>query len=317
MGLLKEIAASVTWLSGSLCGLGVIVYACGYLLIRAHLHMLGIEPVYDYGNQRYIQEGAKFLFVLTDTVSRTLLSLGAVAAIAVATFLLLAAVAVAALRVSLGEAKWRPALLRRVARSRLIFRTNHRCLCYFLYACLLAILLSYSGRHLSDFQAPLSVTGLMFADHRATPPEDPRAAEIAALLVKGDQDRLFDGFFDLTLFAIISAVLLGAAAWITPRSGLRLLMLAPFALTFMMCLMLLPMAYGVLMLPARFPRVTASIETPMTADKASNLFLIAKTEQEFVLWDGANKRILWIPKERMKGLDIGEAEPLFAPARRH
>jgi hypothetical protein len=92
MGLLKRTTVFIGWLSGSVAGLGALLYAAGYLVTRAHLHLLGLDRLLVPGNERFIEEGANFFLVTGQILIHDCLSL---VALAVALVLIgLAAVAV-------------------------------------------------------------------------------------------------------------------------------------------------------------------------------------------------------------------------------
>jgi Leu/Phe-tRNA-protein transferase len=89
-------------------------------------------------------------------------------------------------------------------------------------------------------------------------------------------------------------------------------MVSPFVIVFMVFLILLPMVYGVLMRPARFAHVSIESENRMLADRPAGLFLLNKTDNEFVLWDPARRQVLWIPKEGVKGARVEHIQFLFS-----
>jgi len=62
--LLRGIAVAVGWLSGSLAGISAVVYACGYLITRAQLHLFGVSGFFPLSADHFMQEGAKFLVVI-------------------------------------------------------------------------------------------------------------------------------------------------------------------------------------------------------------------------------------------------------------
>jgi hypothetical protein len=79
MGLLKRTTVFIGWLSGSVAGLGALLYAAGYLVTRAHLHLLGLDRLLVPGNERFIEEGANFFLVTGQILIHDCLSLVALA----------------------------------------------------------------------------------------------------------------------------------------------------------------------------------------------------------------------------------------------
>ena len=75
MELSKGIALFVGWLSGALAGIGAILYACGYLLSTAQLHLLGLSGLVNYGQERYVEEGGRFLVDVLGLLGEILLNL--------------------------------------------------------------------------------------------------------------------------------------------------------------------------------------------------------------------------------------------------
>ena len=63
--------AFIVWLGGALAGITAILYATGYLITRAHLSLLGLYGVVDFGNDYIVQEGAKFFLVTGYSFGRT------------------------------------------------------------------------------------------------------------------------------------------------------------------------------------------------------------------------------------------------------
>jgi hypothetical protein len=61
VNLLKGIAVVSGWLTGALAGVGAILYALGYLVIRAHRNFLRVSGLFDQSNFFLVQEGAMFL----------------------------------------------------------------------------------------------------------------------------------------------------------------------------------------------------------------------------------------------------------------
>lgn len=75
MEFLKSISAFIGRLTGSLAGIAVIFYACGYLVARSHLNMLGLFGLMDFPREHYLQEGGKFFAVLAGMVISEMLPL--------------------------------------------------------------------------------------------------------------------------------------------------------------------------------------------------------------------------------------------------
>ena len=75
MDFFKNISVLIGRLTGSLAGIAAIFYACGYLVARSHLNMLGLFGLFDFPRERYLQEGGKFFTVLAGMVISEMLPL--------------------------------------------------------------------------------------------------------------------------------------------------------------------------------------------------------------------------------------------------
>lgn len=313
MNILKEIAAFIGWLSGSLAGIGAILYACGYLITRAHLHMLGIDALYEYSNEHYMQEGAKFFVVMADLAGRIslplLVTLGAVA-------LLIALVA------SLIFGIWYLVRGRKglkdiwVSASAGIARFCEGRLSRWRgmsFTVALILLLYVAETELSSFSIPLSVSDLLFrSGAEASAGAGSTEGQVLSWLVSGDTESLKNSFIG-SMLSVMKAGLLLLLAWrVSAPWRFRALMVSPFVIVFMVFLILLPMVYGVLMRPARFARVSIESENRMLADRPTGLFLLNKTDNEFVLWDSVRRQVLWIPAEEVKGARVEHIQFLFS-----
>lgn len=63
MDIAAGIKSFILWIGGSLAGITAVLYACGYLVTRAHMNMLGLYGFVEFDNDHFLQEGAKFLIV--------------------------------------------------------------------------------------------------------------------------------------------------------------------------------------------------------------------------------------------------------------
>lgn len=300
MNVFKEITAILGWLSGSLAGVAAGLFACGYLIKRAHLNLLGISALFSFTEEQYMQEGTRFVAEMADLLARIALPL-----------LMLAIIVLAA-----GFLLWRTWLRRRLNPmtawlARFIECKQTAC-CSAAYGVLLVLLVLLIDGEVSLFAAPLAVSDLLFAPLVAAGGD---AGQIREWLLAGDQTSLDNLYFNLTLSVIKAGILLLLAWRVAEPWRLRLLLAAPFALAFLISLLLLPMAYGVLKRPARFPRIVADSESKMLKAVRGDLYLLDKTADEFVLWEAGARRVLWIPRDQVKSAEIGQARFLFAKER--
>jgi hypothetical protein len=305
MELSKGIALFVGWLSGALAGIGAILYACGYLLSTAQLHLLGLSGLVSYGQERYVEEGGRFLVdvlgLLGEILLNLFISLGFVA-------LLLALVLLPLgyfLRHQLAATRLRWA--ERLARLRQSGSARAT-----LFGVLLVLLL-LGSEDPQRLNAPLHISNLLFVQ---TPPA---AGSLSALLLNGERTQL-KAIFANSLLMLVKAVVLLLLAWrVAAPWRWRLLLSAPFVLIVLLYTVLLPMLYGVLQRQIRLPVISLD-STSADVNAADKLYLLNRTEREFVLWDAHARRVLWLPAAAVRSAQIRQVETLFAntaaPARR-
>lgn len=298
MNVFKEITALLGWLSGSLAGIAAIFYACGYLIKRAHLNLLGISALFSFSEEQYTQEGARFIADMADLVARIALPLIMVAIVLAAGVFLLRRTG---LRRQMDAAReWFAALAERKPWA---WRSAA-------YGALLVLLALLIDRELALFGAPLAISDLLFAPSVGAGGE---AGQIREWLVTGDRASLDNLYFNLTLSVIKGGALLLLVWRVVEPWRLRIFLIAPFALSFLLSSLMLPMTYGVLKRPVRFPRIVADSESRMLARVGGEVYLLDKTDDEFVLWDAAARRVIWLPRDEVKGAEIGRARFLFGP----
>jgi hypothetical protein len=308
MNVLRGITVALGWLSGSLAGVGAVVYVCGYLLTRAQLHVFGLSGFFPLSADHFMQEGGKFLVVLAERAIETLLAFAAfalvAAGIAFAAWLVLARRRRAR---SLDVAAVGARMVRPMRRAHARLPWSPACSAYLVLLALLVWLLeTYRGR----FAAPLEISNIL---HLTAPPllDDWRQQQLIAWLLAADSPRLQAYFTDL-LDAAIRAVLLLTAAWYATASlARRRLLLAPFALTVALYTLYLPMAYGVLMRPTSY-NVVALHFRERGSEPPAHFFLLSGTDHEFVVWDASARAVLWVPKTEVLRADVHRVQGLFA-----
>jgi hypothetical protein len=286
MSGLRTLGAAVAWLSGSLAGIGAIFYACGYLATLANLHLLGLDLLaLHYEPTFYIQRGAGFLLV---------------SAMAIGQFWFV--VFVTAALVFLG---WR--LLRGRSR-RLATRQPFRALAgrravwaVAAYLTLLVLLALQLRAHFL-FPEDLAVSGVLYPAAGG----GAAASPIRDWLLSGKEGLLQERYAIFVNQQVVIGVLL-LLAWLLHRawrwSGLTI---APFAVVFAISLAWLPLEYGKLALPNKFPQIAIRYEKPAegAGGQAAAVYLLNKTDSEFVLWDAAQRKIVWVPSRNVAAAEI-------------
>jgi hypothetical protein len=296
-GLTKSVAVFVGWLSGSLGGIGAILYACGYLATMAQLNMLGLSGLVSYGHEHYLEEGGRFILSIVGQTGEIL-------------FNLLLAVGIIALPLGLAAGLWY--LLRRqsmrAVREKLrgsLAKLRGRWPWRAGVFVVLLVLLFAGAEDPQAFNDPLEVSNLLFAGN----PERPG---LPRLLADGDSVSLKAIFSNSLLLTLQAGVLMFLAWQVVAPWRWRLLAVSPFFIIFMLYVLLLPMLYGVLQRQIRLPLVTLvpSGEWPVTT--SDRLFLLNRTDRDFVLWDAGQRKVLLLPLDAVKAAEIREVQPIFA-----
>ncbi len=310
MDLFKGIAIFIGWLTSSLAGIAAILYAFGYLIVRAQLNLLGLFGLFDYGHEYYLQEGAKFFVVLImEFIGPTLFVwLVYVGYILLASLILVVPLAIWAF-------VKRAALRRRLAamRQQMTNACGQRPGLWrgLGMAILFVLLIVHFTANLGEFTAPLYISNLLYGEQHAVNVQNSDVQKIAQWLVNGNAAKLKSHFGHL-LFAGLGAGLLLAAAWYAAAFWrIRLWLASPFIVHFLIYVIFLPMVYGVLVRPNKYPVITLDTTAESTRSAQSYL-LLNKNDQEFIMWDPARKRVLWVPRQAVKYAEIRQTRFLFA-----
>lgn len=313
VSLLKGIAAFSGWLTGALAGVGAILYALGYLITRAHLNFLGVSGLFEQNNFFFIQEGAMFLLdsavIIAQTLLRILVVLGIIGmALGVCGYGIARLVTRRAPRLTDRTSRWKEAMSR---------WREHLLLCQLLYAALLLLFFLHSDKYLDEFNRPLQISNVLYGQsgtQSADDARDPRTTELRKWLLEGNETQAHAYFFNLLFGEVLAGLLLMTAWQITDGWRWRPLWVSWFVISFIIYTASLPMMYGVLWVSTKYPVVTLGSTDEALTRGLGTLFLLSKTDTEFVVWDAKGKRLLWIPKSEIKWADVRRVGNLFGPA---
>jgi hypothetical protein len=293
---LESFKSLLLWIGGTLAGTTALLYTSGYLVTRSHLAMLGLYGLVEYSNDHFLQEGAKFVITTAYTVLRPLLSIVAVLGVAV-----LAAGAIGWLVRLLPVGGWihrGHERLATVAGSEALRRVG--------FALVLLALLWHVWHFYDDYERPLAVANLLYAD--TSRPD----GKIDALILGGDTQALH-GRFEGLLWGTLLAGLLTFMAWrvVAPWRSRGWLVL-PFAVTLALYVVTLPMAYGVLERPVLYALVS------LVGDSSGSLpddatYLLDRKSDGFVVWNSASRRVLWLPASGVRRAEVRGVQSLFRP----
>jgi hypothetical protein len=144
--------------------------------------------------------------------------------------------------------------------------------------------------------------------------KDVATANLRKSLLAGDEVRNHAYFLTLLFGDVLAGLLLMAAWHVTEGWRWQPLWVSLFVISFMICTASLPMTYGVLWVSSKYPIVTFSSGDDALVHGLGTLFLLSKTDTEFVVWDAQGKSLLWIPKNEIKWADVRGVGNLFGPA---
>jgi hypothetical protein len=307
--LLRGVKGFIVWAGASVAGITAILYAVGYLVARAHLSMLGLYEFVDFGNDFYLQEGAKFFVSVSFTVANYALIIVACSVLAYGLFKLAADVLKRFVKESSMLAR-RPLFLR--ARTRANLRR-------WLYPLSLAALVKLENYSLDLLQAPLGVRNLLYVNPQSVSPaalahaKNYDSTSLRALILVGNKVALESVFHNLLLFACVAAALTLVAWEIVRPWQPRAWLILPFVAAMTLHLITLPMDYGVLVRPTLYPRITLTPDSGEHFPVAAKPFLLSATKDAFVAWDPSEHRIIWIPSTHIAIAQSDEVADLFGP----
>jgi hypothetical protein len=309
MRFLRSVVGLIGGLTGSLAGIGAIFYACGYLVVRAHLRLLGLSGLFDYRNDQVVQEGARFFLDLGAWFADTFLPTGLVVAI----------VALAGWGLGTLIARHAGEAVRaRVAgwMSWLRAREEGRFWRFAIYAALLWLVLQHAERSVAWVAEPLCVSNLLYsenADRSDCPRADAQTSQVRGWLLTGDLPPLGRRFQMLLWGALWAGVLLLATWQLLVRwsvaAWIRVLLVFPVVALAALYIVYVPVLYGVLMGPSKYPVVRLTLEGG--AEGGGTYALLTKNDQEFIVWDRQSRRVLWFPRNRVKQAEVQGVERLF------
>ena len=302
MNLIKEAAKFIGWLTGMLAGIVAILYAFGYLVVQTQLHLLGVNALLPSGREYYLQEGANFFLVTGIKLSYVVLGIVALG--------LIVCVPLSMVAKSEKGSNWLTG-----AKERFIGRfEKHQWLWQAAVLLVMICLLFYPlVNNLDLFRAPMEIAGLLQAQQAdsAPSPMSEDAGKVWTLLTTGETERLDNLYLQLLVHCMFAGFLLVLVQRLTSDWPLKSFLIFPFVLVFAIYLFLLPLNYGILEKRIEFP----SVEFISTVEKVSSvdgdLLLLKKTEQEFILWDRGQKKVLWFPGDKMAKVKLGQPRPVF------
>jgi hypothetical protein len=297
-GIVGNLTGAIGWLASSLGVIGALLYACGYLISIAQLHLLGLGRLMSYGHDHYVQEGGRFL---ADTSSTAAIIVALFSPMLIILAILTFGATILWRKASAGHYGW----MRRIAPLRARVAVAWRGAAY---AILLFLLLYHYG-DAGEFGRPLTLGNVLFTDPSAETAPD--LVKMHKFLLTGQSD-FFSAAFENTLLTYLAVGLLFLAChYVTSTWRWRRLAIAPFVLIFALYSLLFPMLYGVLKSPVEFPVVMIWSGDGAKSAEGQRSFLLNLGEHEAVLYVAAERKVMWRRLDQISRLDVIGSAPIL------
>jgi len=297
--LIRQFGLFIGWLSGATVGLAALLSGFGYVAVGANARFLGLDPaLISYGSADYLQRGAEAWIYIALSAAATFVTLSLI-------FILPP--------ILVWIAQWVGRALPRRDKSGFgQFVRRHADLWRMaLYCALLAyIYFVFYDRNVAQFQTALGVSDVLYD---ASPVKQDGAQK---KVVCGQNDDNVVAFNKAVIVGGIAIALLLLATRATARMTSFRWLLAPFAVVVILFLYLLGSLYGALLMERKF----SPVELDDGTGPQSGLYLIAESNDRFVLWRPADLTIIAIPEGDVKRLalhsrrDLRDIHPGLASA---
>ena len=260
MNILKAIAKFIGWLSGSLAGIGAIFAVCGYLITIANLHLLGLDiRILDYNTEYYLRRGGNFFFYLVSLMGEKILLPLLVIMLIVSVIFLLFYVVITKSSVYKHFVLFWNRILNIKSEYSPVFRA--------LIFIFMVILFIYQlGPRLELFITPLKISNLLYdIDETDT---NALKSSIKRSILSGETKELAFRFYEILMSVVMAGLLLFVVWRVTLTWPLRIILVSPFVVIFILYLLFLPMVYGVLILTPEFPPIAVSSKNEMISNQS-------------------------------------------------
>lgn len=295
MNLLASIGKLVAWLGGSLAAISAIFYTFGYLITLANLQMLGLDTVVlGFDPDFYVQRGGRFFLYTVRLAGGFILQ-------PVTGLVLVLAIGIIGVRLwSRSENVLIP--VQKVYGHVADFIHRHASVVYMV---LLLLLLQHLFSTYENATSPLRISGLLFeaaGENASTYSEE--AVDVRDALLNDDERTLQLKFLFTTILAAETGLFLFLSWRITRNLPARPILIAPFAVVFAMSIVALPMVYGLIAVPNKYP--TVKLSTGESAESRSQAYFLLNSSKDFlVLWDSRQRQVIWQARGKVDRLAIG------------
>jgi len=306
LGIVSGLKGFMVWLGGSLAGLTAILYVCGYLITTAHIYTLGLYGLVDFSKDYFLLEGSKFVLSVVVGLAQIVISPVAI--------LLLAMLAPLALIAILARAP----LLRRWQALRAMYATRVKATwataARFVVYCTLVIsaaMIAFESLRAISFH--LQMADLLYS--RIDPGRcGSDWLQVREAYLCGEFGQLREAF-NQQLWAALRLVAITCIAWaVVARWPDRAWLISPLVFASALLVLMLPMEFGALLRPTRYPLVLVETRADGPPVAATARFLIDRNDRGLTLWDPGSRRVFWIPSGDIVRMETLAVRELFANA---
>lgn len=283
--MLKQFGTFIAWISGSLAGIGAILYGLGFVATMAEDRLLGIGFAFAIREPEfYVERGGSLTM-------RTLIP-------AIGPVLVLVAFAAAF--------RWLSRQLDLAGNARLVTPRRLAQAAAPPLAAMVMLFVSLAG--LVNIVGPaLDVSGLLFS--RGPPLENcDGAGEVAKAILSPESDARSAFFKRFAMHAGVVAGL-GLIAWPHLLGSGKGLWLAIAGIAGFFALVGVPITYGILVAEKSAPEVW--IEPPPNGGE-ERLRLLSRTNDSILIWLEDRRLLRWINAQQIETLTVGPGEPIIA-----
>lgn len=295
-GLAEFVKSWLTWFTGAVAGITAMLYATGYLALRAHANLLGLTGFVQFDHDEFLQEGARFFLVAATMIGQGLLS---------------AQTALAALALLVLTLHW--ATRRLLARSNALvthLRGWSPRLRLLALGAVGVLFLTSLWDNLGRLRDPLCIANVLFvAPDFSACPTDFNGAEMIGELRDGSSPKLQARFSDLLFSGLGHVVFLAfVVAWLAQPLAARRWLVLPFIIVIALMLFMLPMTYGVMVKPVRFPRLALTLNADAGKRADQRLYLVRRDDLGIVAWDAQRRSLVWWPLSSIARAEVEAVE---------
>jgi hypothetical protein len=303
IGIVSGLKGFMVWIGGSLAGMTAILYVCGYLITTAHIYTLGLYGLVDFSKDYFLLEGAKFVLAVVIGIAQIAINPISILAMAIIAPLALAAIFA---KTPLTSA-WRRLLDWYEPHSATAWATAAR---FSLYCTLLITSAVIAFDSLRAISFHLQISDLLYSviDPGRCRPE---LIQVRDAFLCGRFASLRSAF-NAQLWSAIKLIVLSCIAWnVVAKWRWRAWLIGPLLFVTVLLVLLLPMEFGALLKPTRYPVVRIQTGTSAPQSPVKDQFLIDRSERGFTVWDPSTRRVLWIPAGDVARMETTAVRELF------